>query len=652
MAQRPQGVPTESNVLIIYTGGTIGMLNLIPGSSGLAPEPFFLTETLRSQTRFHDPLQDSLFSHSASAEGFRKWNASEKNSRATTPSIEPPTHSVLVRSTRPILSAANLTLKPESVAPRTDSSPEEIYSAHIPSLVTPQTIGPGGFSRRIRYAIFEWDTLIDSSSMGINDWVRIATEIDLNYSTFDAFVILQGTDTMCYTSSALSFLLEDLGKTVIITGAQIPLSQVRNDAFDNLLGALSIAGHYTIPECCLYFNHTLFRGNRVSKISSFDLDAFDSPNFAPLVNVGIEIVVNWNDILRQTGQRPFHVHKSMCSEVAILRLFPGITTSTIRAFLAPPIKGVVLETFGAGNAPQRADLMAALSEACARDVVIVAISQCAKGSVSDAYASGRELLATGVVPGGDMTPECALSKLAYLLSKPNLSVHEVRKLLQTSLRGELTKTSPNSDNTAPLNVDRIQEVLSQLVRLTSTGVSRNPPATVSAAALSSSTTSPSEILAAETALLTFLIHQAVCKDDIEGLNVSLDTFLELPHAPTGGLVDAVDPASGRSPLHVAALNGSSNCAQILLRNGALVHLRDNLDHTALYYATRQGHEEIVSLLVNSGAHLMGSDMAGASVHVQQASLHGPAESAHLWDLAGFRPNDLAQPRTSPTAPQK
>lgn len=169
------------------------------------------------------------------------------------------------------------------------------------------------------------------------------------------------------------------------------------------------------------------------------------------------------------------------------------------------------------------------------------------------------------------------------MSKPNLSVHEVRKLLQTSLRGELTKTSPNSDNTAPLNVDRIQEVLSQLVRLTSTGVSRNPPATVNAAALSSSTTSPSEILAAETALLTFLIHQAVCKDDIEGLNVSLDTFLELPHAPTGGLVDAVDPASGRSPLHVAALNGSSNCAQILLRNGALVHLRDNLDHTALYY---------------------------------------------------------------------
>ncbi|EGN95553.1 hypothetical protein SERLA73DRAFT_60182, partial [Serpula lacrymans var. lacrymans S7.3] len=361
----------ESRVLVIYTGGTIGML---VGQQGYVPVPYFLTETLRSQKRFHDPFQDSLFSNAASVEGYREWSS-----------------------------------------------------------MTPRSSVPGGTgSKRIRYAILEWNPLLDSSNIEIDDWIRIATEIELNYASFDAFVVLHGTDTMSYTSSALSFLLEDLGKTVIVSGAQIPLSQLRNDAVDNLMGALSIAGHYIIPECSLFFNHTLFRGNRVSKASSYDLNAFNSPNFPPLVNVGIDIVVNWNDVIRQTSLRRFRAYKPT------LRLFPGITAATVRAFLMPPIRGVVLETYGAGNAPQRADLMESLKEACNRGVVIVAISQCAKGSVSDAYETGRTLLQTGVVAGGDMTPECALTKLSYLLSKQDLSVPEVRDLIGTPLRGELT----------------------------------------------------------------------------------------------------------------------------------------------------------------------------------------------------------------------
>ncbi|KDQ60897.1 hypothetical protein JAAARDRAFT_124749 [Jaapia argillacea MUCL 33604] len=367
----------ESKVLVIYTGGTIGML---VSNQGYVPEPYFLTENLRTQQRFHDPLQDSLFSNASSVEGFREWT-------------------------------------------------------HLPSLVTPRTSAAGhGLGKRIRYAILEWNPLLDSSNIEISDWIRIATEIELNYSFFDAFVVLHGTDTMSYTSSALSFMLEDLGKTVILTGAQIPLSQLRNDAIDNLLGALVIAGQYIIPECCLYFNHTLYRGNRVSKMSSYDFNAFGSPNFPPLVNVGIDINVNWNDVIRQTSLRRFKAHK------ATLRLFPGITPSTVRAFLNPPIRGVVLETFGAGNAPARADLLNALKEACDRDVVIIAISQCAKGSVvSDAYETGRGLVKVGVVPGGDMTPECALTKLSYLLSKSEFSVTEVRDLVGASLRGELTR---------------------------------------------------------------------------------------------------------------------------------------------------------------------------------------------------------------------
>ncbi|EKM82483.1 hypothetical protein AGABI1DRAFT_22465, partial [Agaricus bisporus var. burnettii JB137-S8] len=356
-------------------GGTIGML---VGQQGYVPEPYYLTETLRSQNRFHDPLQDSLFSNSGTVQGFREWSGGSG------------------------------------------------------SLVTPRSKVPGGTtSKSIRYAILEWDPLLDSSNIDIQDWIRLATEIELNYS-FDAFVILHGTDTMSYTSSALSFLLEDLGKTVVITGAQIPMSQLRNDAVDNLMGALTIAGHFIIPECCLYFNHTLYRGNRATKMSSYDLAAFESPNFEPLVKVGIDIDVNWDHVIRQTSLRKFRAHK------ATLRLFPGIGGATIKAFCSHPIRGVVLETFGAGNAPQRPDLIEALKEACDRGVVVVAISQCVKGSVSDAYETARTLRQVGVVPGNDMTPECALSKLSYLLSKSDLTLDQVRDLIGKPLRGELT----------------------------------------------------------------------------------------------------------------------------------------------------------------------------------------------------------------------
>ncbi|KIJ69086.1 hypothetical protein HYDPIDRAFT_123159 [Hydnomerulius pinastri MD-312] len=529
----------EARVLVIYTGGTIGML---VSAQGYVPEPFFLTETLRSQKRFHDPLQDSLFSNAASvAEG--------------------------------------------------------VYQARLPSLVTPRSITPGhGGGKRIRYAILEWNPLLDSSNIEIHDWIRIATEIELNYSAFDAFVVLHGTDTMSYSSSALSFLLEDLGKTVILTGAQIPLSQLRNDAVDNLLGALSIAGNYIIPECSLYFNHTLYRGNRVSKVSSYDLNAFHSPNFPPLVNVGIDIVVNWNDVLRQTSLRRFKAHKgSSSSFLATLRLFPGMNGATVRSFLSPPTRGVVLETFGAGNAPQRTDLMEALKQACDAGIVIVAITQCAKGSVSDTYETGRTLQQAGVVPGGDMTPECALTKLGYLLSKPELSVQQVRELISMPLRGELTRqtlSAPSQPTTAP-DLPSIQGLLTQFVRITN--AARQTPQI---------TLSPSD-----------------------------KALVAIP----GGIVNCADAGSGRSPLHVAAINGSTASVSCLLESGALVHLRDTLGHTALYYAARQGHEEIVDTLVSAGANLGGMEYeAGyAELALKNALGAGDRNALNVWRKSGM-----------------
>ncbi|KAI0053866.1 L-asparaginase [Auriscalpium vulgare] len=656
----------ESKVLIIYTGGTIGML---VGQHGYVPEPYFLTETLRSQTRFHDPLQDSLFSNASSVEGFRQWSIHSGRSSpldaqfSASPALQYQS-TLPVRSSRPIGATVVAGLTPSTQPPSRSDEPvsqkvaEDVYEAQMPVLVTPKSVVSGGIAKRIRYAVLEWNPLLDSSNIEIEDWIRIATEIELNYALFDAFVILHGTDTMAYTSSALSFLLEDLGKTVILTGAQIPLSQLRNDAVDNLLGALSIAGHYIIPECCLFFNHTLFRGNRVSKLSSHDLNAFSSPNFPPLVNVGIDIVVNWNDVIRQTSLRRFKAYKELSPHVATLRLFPGITSATVRAFLTPPVRGVVLETFGAGNAPQRKDLMLALKEACDRGVVIVAISQCAKGSVSDAYETGRTLLQVGVVPGGDMTPECALSKLSYLISKPELSVEQVRDLVGTPIRGELSRpTGVARKPTLDSSLENIGGVLSHVVRLSAPPDPQVPKIMVTPEKLAGdeeSATAPwswtaSEAATTEGALFSFLIHLAAAADDVNGINYCLEgestgsdmlDGSQQYRARAGGIVNWINPASGRAPLHVAAINGSGRCVNALLAAGALVHLRDTLGHTPLYYAARQGHDGIVDVLVTAGADLSGSDVDGyASLAYKKASISGDEPALQTWRKAGINISD-------------
>ncbi|KAH7926645.1 asparaginase-domain-containing protein [Leucogyrophana mollusca] len=661
----------ESRVLVIYTGGTIGML---VSPQGYVPEPYFLTETLRSQNRFHDPLQDSLFSNAGSVEGYRVWSTSGRSSPTSPSSTTVPSGNAVphhqptlaVRSSRPIGISVTLAPTTQQVSKEQiecKKISDAIYEAHLPTLVTPRSIVPGqSSSKRIRYAILEWNPLLDSSNIEIDDWIRIATEIELNYTSFDAFVILHGTDTMSYSAGALSFLLEDLGKTVILTGAQIPLSQLRNDAVDNLLGALSIAGNYIIPECSLYFNHTLFRGNRVSKVSSYDLNAFHSPNFSPLVNVGIDIVVNWNDVIRQTSLRRFKAHKEMSPHVATLRLFPGITGATIRAFLMPPTRGVVLETFGAGNAPQRSDLMAALKDACDRGIVIVAITQCTKGSVSDAYETGRTLLQAGVVPGGDMTPECALTKLSYLLSKPELSVDQVRELVGTPLRGELTRRAvpapshPGSEGELP----NIQGLLSQFVRLA--GASSSTPRivlspsvgdTVAEHAAAPWSRTAAETASTEAALLPYLIHLASARDDMESMQYCLSAFANDDRddrsvmAIPGGIVNCIEPGSGRSPLHVAALNNSIKCLNCLLESGALVHLRDSLGHTALYYAARQGHEDVVDILISAGANLGGVEYETgfATLALQNAMRSGHEGAFKIWAKTGMR-----MPQTEDTRP--
>lgn len=290
------------------------------------------------------------------------------------------------------------------------------------------------------YDIREYKPLLDSSNMTPDDWLKIAEDIATNYNSYDGFVVLHGTDTMAYTSSALPFMLQGIQKPVIITGAQIPLCEVRNDARENLITAMLIAANFAIPEVCLCFGSKLLRGNRAVKVDAEGFDAFDSPNFPALGTVGIEIKINW-DLLKPTSKRTktVAVKPMRESRVAVLRLFPGIPADIVNNVLQPPIKGLVLETYGIGNGPEDPGLLNAFKAATDRGVVIVNCTQCIKGSVNmEDYATGAALAGAGVISGYDMTVEAALAKMSYLFSR-NLAPDSIKKNMQTDLQGELSK---------------------------------------------------------------------------------------------------------------------------------------------------------------------------------------------------------------------
>lgn len=287
------------------------------------------------------------------------------------------------------------------------------------------------------FTIKESSPLIDSSDMTPLDWQSIAEDIRQNYDNYQGFVILHGTDTMAYTAAALSFMLENLKKPVIITGSQIPLAELRSDGQQNLLNALFVAANYPVNEVTLFFNHTLFRGNRTTKAHADGFNAFASPNFPPLLEAGIHIRrINTSAIPRQSG--PLLLHSVSPQPVGVVSLYPGISADVLRNFLKQPVKALILRSYGVGNAPQNNDFLRVLQAAFDRGIVVVNLTQCLSGKVNmRGYATGNALAQAGVISGFDMTVEAALTKLHYLLSQ-NLSAAEVRKLMLTNLRGELT----------------------------------------------------------------------------------------------------------------------------------------------------------------------------------------------------------------------
>jgi L-asparaginase len=295
----------------------------------------------------------------------------------------------------------------------------------------------------VQLSAVAFDNPIDSSDMQPAVWIEIAETIEKNYSKYDGFVVLHGSDTMAFTASALSFMLENLNKPVIFTGSQLPIGTIRTDGKENLITAIEIAaakrnGKPIVPEVCIYFEYQLYRGNRTHKFNAEHFQAFQSANYPVLAEAGVHLKYN-DSAIKKGNTKKLILHKSLNPNIAILKMFPGITTNAVDAILnTKNVKAIILETFGSGNATTQKWFIDALKKAIEKGIVILNITQCNAGAVEQGkYATSAAFNKIGVIGGNDITSEAAVTKLMYVLGKTK-DKKEIKKLLMTNLQGEIT----------------------------------------------------------------------------------------------------------------------------------------------------------------------------------------------------------------------
>ena len=492
-------------------------------------------------------------------------------------------------------------------------SARKYYEGVGPPLISPVT----EYGERIVLRVMEYHPLLDSSNIAFDEWRKMAHDITKYYDDFDSFVILHGTDTMSWTASALSFMLENLDKTVCITGSQIPLCRPRNDGIQNLLGAINIAGHFDIPEVVVYFGFKLFRGCRTSKLDANGFTAFDSPNCSPLATVGVNIKVNW-DLIQPRPHKALALRDNFCNDITLLRIFPG-PFNTLEATLKD-VKGLVLQTFGSGNAPQLPHFLDVIKRACDKGVVVLNCTQCIKGEVEAHYAAGYALREVGVVSCGDMTPEASLIKLGWLLGS-GISPDEVRAKIQKDLRGE--RKNPDKDNVFRMQDKSFAKAVYNVLKKQDSDL---------VSSLSSGTANV--VSKIDMGLLPIVICEFAAMGATDELNsIYKDRNSESP----GMLSPDVCDYDQRTGLHLSAANDRFETVQFFLEQGADVNVKDAFGRTPLREAAAQGHKEIIKLLRQHGAGI-GMDDSEIAVTLCSTVARGDKESVQNWIDAGVNVN--------------
>lgn len=551
MKAEEQKIKSIKKVLIIYTGGILGMIKGKMG--GYTPKSRYLFDYIRNHPNLCDLEFTSQF-HDTNTEHCEYYNPQGLGLNEVHGHYQCSLNKIYLRS--------------ESTYNRSEveemKSTHKMYNRPSTLLFTPKNL----FEKRIGYQILEFNELMDSSNANLEKWNYLSSCLQEFYESYDGFVIISGTDTMSYTASILSFVLEGLSKPIIFTGSQIPLIENSNDALLNLIDSIIIAGTFNIPEVLICFRGVLLRGNRTIKYSMSSLQAFESPNYPPLITTGTKYKVNWDLILNKKEEKEdFNVLTLKNNKVLIIKYFPTIADEMIEKIFDPDNKAIIVETYGSGNLPNnRKKLVSSLLQLSKSDILIVNVSQCRKGFLSVNYEVGKQLERFGIIYASDMTVECVLAKVTYLLSK-NYSILEIKQKIGENLRGELTQIENEQFSMANKNL---------MVNIKNL--------------MASSEINEDEMFEAVNQELVISMVKSNRLDELKKLNFDLKALFEWK---SNRIKD------GKSPIHYACEFGLLDMLNYLIDSKLKISVIDNYGNSPLYYACLNGHEEVASRIYHT-----------------------------------------------------